>query len=82
MVAGCEAVVDAGLDMAAEDRERFGVVLGTGIGGIDVILDPIGRMYSQESVRVTLTRRSSTSATWPRFTWASSTGASARSRRW
>lgn len=53
VVAAREAVVDAGLDMAAEDRERFGVVLGTGIGGIDVILDPIGRMYSQGSVRVT-----------------------------
>ncbi len=32
-----QAIADAGLDMAAEDRYRVGVEMGTGIGGFDVM---------------------------------------------
>ncbi len=34
VVAARQAVADAGLDMAAEDHDRIGTVVGTGIGGI------------------------------------------------
>jgi len=35
MVAGIHAVADSGLDFQKEDRHRCGVVVGSGIGGID-----------------------------------------------
>lgn len=34
-----EAVTDAGLDFESEDRERIGVVIGSGVGGIQTILE-------------------------------------------
>lgn len=37
MVAAEEAMKDAGLDLEALDRERFGVIVGSGIGGIGTI---------------------------------------------
>ncbi len=33
------AVEDAGLDPAKEDRDRFGVLVGSGIGGLGTLLD-------------------------------------------
>lgn len=53
VVAAREAVADAGLDWAHEDRERAGVVLGTGIGGIELIIDPIGKLAATGVPRVT-----------------------------
>lgn len=53
VVAAREAVRDAGLQMNHEDTERLGVALGTGMGGIDVIVDPIGRLVADGFVRVT-----------------------------
>ncbi|NGM17828.1 beta-ketoacyl-ACP synthase II [Eggerthellaceae bacterium zg-893] len=35
VVAADEALAQAGIDLESEDLERFGVVVGTGIGGID-----------------------------------------------
>jgi len=32
-----QAITDAGLDLAKEDRTRIGVVVGSGIGGLDII---------------------------------------------
>jgi 3-oxoacyl-[acyl-carrier-protein] synthase II len=52
MVAGRQAVADAGLDWAIEDRERAGVILGTGIGGIELVIDPISRYLSEKTARV------------------------------
>jgi 3-oxoacyl-[acyl-carrier-protein] synthase II len=37
LVAGVDAVVDSGLDFAGEDRFRCGVILGSGIGGLNEI---------------------------------------------
>jgi len=37
MVAAEEAVKDSGLDLEAIDQERFGVIVGSGIGGISTI---------------------------------------------
>lgn len=53
IVAAREAVVDAGLDLAAEDRERMGVAIGTGIGGIEILIDPLGKLGREGFVRVT-----------------------------
>jgi 3-oxoacyl-[acyl-carrier-protein] synthase II len=42
MVVADEAILDAGLDMEKVDRERFGVIFGSGIGGIDVFSEEVG----------------------------------------
>jgi 3-oxoacyl-[acyl-carrier-protein] synthase II len=39
MACAVMAVADAGLDVATVDRERFGVLVGSGIGGITTLLD-------------------------------------------
>lgn len=36
-IAAKQAMLDSGLDMEAEDRNRFGVIIGSGIGGIATI---------------------------------------------
>jgi 3-oxoacyl-[acyl-carrier-protein] synthase II len=53
IVAGREAVVDAGLDWTKEDMERVGVVMGTGIGGIELLIEPIGKFLSETITRIT-----------------------------
>ncbi len=53
IVAAREAVADAGLDFGAEDRERVGVAVGTGIGGVEILIDPIARFGREGTVRVT-----------------------------
>jgi 3-oxoacyl-[acyl-carrier-protein] synthase II len=45
IVAGREAVADAGIDWSKEDRERAGVILGTGMGGVELLLDPIFKLH-------------------------------------
>lgn len=52
IVAARQAVTDAALDWAHEDRERAGVILGTAMGGIELLIDPIGRLANAGSVRV------------------------------
>ena len=37
LIAAAEAFADSGLDMAKEDADRCGVILSSGIGGLDVI---------------------------------------------
>ncbi len=41
------AVDDAGLDMAGEERERVGVVVGSGMGGIATLEDSIVRFHEE-----------------------------------
>lgn len=53
VAAAREAVADAGLDLAAEDRERIGTAIGTGIGGVEIFIDPIARFGREGFVRVT-----------------------------
>ena len=53
IVAGREAAMDAGLDWDEEDRERIGVILGTGIGGVDLLAEPLGRFASTGIIRTT-----------------------------
>jgi 3-oxoacyl-[acyl-carrier-protein] synthase II len=50
LVATMEAVTDAGLDGHAGDMERFGVCIGSGIGGLPLIEDT-GRAYAEHGVR-------------------------------
>lgn len=52
IVAARQAVADAALDWAHEDRERAAVVVGTAIGGIELLIDPIGRLANAGFVRV------------------------------
>jgi 3-oxoacyl-[acyl-carrier-protein] synthase II len=53
IVAGREAAMDAGLDWDKEDRERIGVILGTGIGGVDLLAEPLGRFATTGIIRTT-----------------------------
>jgi len=52
VVAAREAVADAGLQWAHEDMERVGVILGTGVGGLELLLEPIGRLMATGHTRV------------------------------
>lgn len=52
VVAAREAVADAGLDWAREDMERTAVVMGTGMGGLELLVEPIGKLADQGFVRV------------------------------
>jgi len=49
--AAYEAVEDSRLDWAQVDRERAGVVIGTGLGGIDLYNEMIRRAERQQVVR-------------------------------
>jgi 3-oxoacyl-[acyl-carrier-protein] synthase II len=42
LVVADEAIADSGLDLDRVNRERFGVVFGSGIGGIDVFSQEVG----------------------------------------
>lgn len=44
IVAAREAVTDAGIAWDHEDRERAGVIMGTGIGCVEMLVDPIWKM--------------------------------------
>lgn len=52
MVAGIDAVQDSGLDFAREDSFRCGVVLGSGIGGLNEIEAQMERLLSKGPDRV------------------------------
>lgn len=52
MVAGIDAVRDSGLDFAREDSFRCGVVLGSGIGGLNEIEAQMERLLSKGPDRV------------------------------
>src|SRR5580698_2606836 len=39
-----KAVVDAGIDMSKEDANRIGVLIGSGIGGMETIEDQVGTL--------------------------------------
>jgi 3-oxoacyl-[acyl-carrier-protein] synthase II len=52
LVAGANAVADAGLDFAREDTFRCGVVLGSGIGGLQEIETQVERLLSKGPDRV------------------------------
>ncbi len=52
VVAANEALADAGLDLATEDRERVGVILNTGGGGIQTLLHASWSYYTGGPKRV------------------------------
>jgi 3-oxoacyl-[acyl-carrier-protein] synthase II len=52
MVAGQEAVHDAGLDFTKEDPFRCGVILGSGIGGLQEIEEQCRKMFEKGPDRV------------------------------
>ena len=48
------AIEDANLDLEAEDRERIGVIIGTGIGGMEALYEQYKVLFAKvraESVR-------------------------------
>ena len=47
LVATMEAVKDAGLDDYAGDKERVGVCIGSGIGGLPMIEDTQGSVHAR-----------------------------------
>ena len=76
VVAAREAVTDAGLDWAHEDRERAGVIMGTGIGGVELLVEPIGKLLTTALPAPRRIRRSSRCPTcrpstlgWTRAAW-------------
>lgn len=52
LVAGTDAVVDSGIDFSAEDSFRCGVILGTGIGGLQEIETQVERLLHKGPDRV------------------------------
>ena len=46
-VAAKQAVADAGLDMAAEDGDRVGVIIGSGIGGMHTYETQLRILYER-----------------------------------
>jgi len=52
-VAACkEAILDAKLNLNALDKERLGVILGTGIGGIETLENQVNVFYNKGMSRV------------------------------
>ena len=47
LVSGMEAVKDSGLDLDAEDMRRIGVLVGSGIGGLQEIEDQHSRLIER-----------------------------------
>ncbi|HNR28013.1 MAG TPA: beta-ketoacyl-ACP synthase II [Bacteroidales bacterium] len=45
MIAAHEALMDSRLDLDALDKDRVGVIVGSGIGGIETLLKEIGEYY-------------------------------------
>lgn len=52
MVAGYEAVLDSGIDFAKEDPYRCGVILGSGIGGLQEIEEQCTKLFEKGPDRV------------------------------
>lgn len=51
-VASKKAVADSGLDCAKEDPDRVGVIVGSGIGGMETIIDQVGALLNKGPQRV------------------------------
>ena len=52
IVAAGQALFDSGLDLAAEDRDRIGVYLGTGMGGAETTDEGYATFYGRGSDRI------------------------------
>ena len=53
LVASDEAIKDSGIDLEKENLDRFGVMLGSGIGGFQTIEDECSKLATGKSKRVT-----------------------------
>lgn len=53
LVASDEAIKDSGIDLEKENLDRFGVMLGSGIGGFQTIEDECSKLATGKSRRVT-----------------------------
>ncbi len=51
-VAAKKAVADSGLDLAKQDLSRVGVIIGSGIGGMETIVDQVGALLTKGPSRV------------------------------
>jgi 3-oxoacyl-[acyl-carrier-protein] synthase II len=52
LVAARQAIVDSGLDLPAEQRERCGVFVGTGLGGAETTEEGYRTLYAERSDRI------------------------------
>ncbi len=52
IVAGREAVADSGIDWRGEDMERVAVILGTAVGGLELVMDPLRRYHVEGATRI------------------------------
>jgi 3-oxoacyl-[acyl-carrier-protein] synthase II len=52
IVAGRQAVADSGLEWEREDRERAAVLLGTGFGGVELLVEPILKGSSRGFIKI------------------------------
>jgi beta-ketoacyl-acyl-carrier-protein synthase II len=52
LVAAQQAIVDSGVDFAAEKRERCGVFVGTSLGGAETTEEGYHTLYAQQSERI------------------------------
>jgi 3-oxoacyl-[acyl-carrier-protein] synthase II len=52
MASATQAVKDSGLDLEAEDRDRIGVIVGSGIGGLQEIEDQHARLLNKGPKKV------------------------------
>ncbi|WP_160685105.1 beta-ketoacyl-ACP synthase II [Clostridium sp. C2-6-12] len=53
LVAADEAIKNSGIDLEKEDLDRFGVMLGSGIGGFETIEEECSKLATGKSKRVT-----------------------------
>ena len=53
LVAADEAIKDSGIDLEKEDLDRFGVMLGSGIGGFETIEDECSKLATGKTKRLT-----------------------------
>ncbi len=52
LAAGHEAVADSGIEWAQQDPERAGVIMGSAVGGLELILDPVRKFYADGTIRM------------------------------
>ncbi|UCE67890.1 MAG: beta-ketoacyl-ACP synthase II [Candidatus Zixiibacteriota bacterium] len=52
IVAACKTVEDSGLDLESIDRERVGVIIGSGIGGLKTFEDQVSIIIKQGPLKV------------------------------
>ena len=80
VVAAQLALADAGVDLAREDRERVGAMMGTALGGVGFAEAELTKYVTEGCAPSTRRSRSTSSAARRAATWPSSTACTAPTR--